>query len=152
MVLFLCCCAILGHNLTVSQQMYYVLLLCAVGCAVPLILGASILSLTLPLGIPLGNLMALALFIAWAGALSLVAREARSLQRVCSLLVGMACGWFPLSVALSGNLLLQFSDSALQWWLAYTALLILALLIVSVIQAVQAVCRQCRARTTDLAN
>lgn len=39
-----------------------------------------------------------------------------------------------------------------QWWLAYTALLILALLIVSVIQAVQALCRQCRARTTDLAN
>lgn len=106
-----------------------VLLLVAAACALPMATGASQLESPLPGGLPLGNLLTALVLCATAGAAVALAPPNTPLRTVAKLSLLAAVAWLPLSIALAGNLALNFTG-----WRG-TAWLVLSLAIVVVVLA-----------------
>jgi hypothetical protein len=104
------------------------LLLIAAFTVLSLVSGASYLETMLPGGLPLGNaLTATGLCAAAGSAVGLSARRtALRLVSVASL-VG-AAAWLPASIALAGNLTLNFHGGRSGAWLALSIVIIAAVL------------------------
>ena len=113
--------------------MHYILIFIAFICFSLLIFATPTLGLELAFGIPVGNIVAMALFTSWAGSLMLFTKQHPRMHSLSRTLLVFACLWLPLSIALCGNPRLQFADDAILWWLGYTAIVILGMLLISFI-------------------
>lgn len=117
------------------------LLVVAAFAAFSLISGASYLEVPLPGGLPFGNaLAALGLCSAAGVAIGLSPRGSllRALSQ-CALLFAVV--WLPLSIALAGNLALNFAEGCGDIWMLFslvTALLVLSSLAWALVRALLA--------------
>jgi hypothetical protein len=104
------------------------LLVVAAFAVLSLVSGASYLETSLPFGLPVGNaLTAIGLCAAAASAVGLSARRtALRLVSVASL-IG-AAAWLPVSIALAGNLTLNFYGDRGGVWLVFSAVIAAAVL------------------------
>lgn len=104
------------------------LLIAATFTVVSLVSGASYLETVLPGGLPLGNaLTAMGLCAAAGSAVGLSAR--RTALRLVSMasLIG-AAAWLPVSIALAGNLTLNFHGGRGGAWLTLSVAIVAAVL------------------------
>jgi len=104
------------------------LLALAVVSLASLLSGASYLEFALPGGLPTGNALA-AIGLASTAALPVLLSSAGSVLRGAALaaLAAAAC-WLPLSIALAGNLALNFASGSGSIWLGFTLAVILFVL------------------------
>ena len=101
-----------------------ILLLLAAFAALSLVLGAPYLVKRLAGGLPLGNVLAALVPCAMAGAA--VVLSARSTPSRTASLVSLAGAvlWLPVSIAIAGNLELNFGGGRGSVWVALTVLVI----------------------------
>lgn len=137
---------LLRNRRYIPKHMQYFLILLAFLCATPLVMGASTLGLELMFGIPLGNFLAAGFFVTWSSSLYRACRAPFGLLVVSRTSFTFAIGWLPVSIAMSGNRYLQFSDNTIHWWLGYTGMLTTALLALSLIVLIQSVRQKVRSR------
>lgn len=137
---------LLSNLLYITKHMQFFLILLAFLCATPLVMGASTLGLELMFGIPLGNFLAAGLFVSWSSALYRACGTLLGLLVVSRISLIFAISWLPVSIALSGNPYLQFSDDTILWWLGYTGMLTTALLVLSLIVLIQSVRQKIRSK------
>jgi hypothetical protein len=105
-----------------------VLLFVASFAVVSLVSGASYLEALLPGGLPLGNaLTALGLCAVAGSALGLSARGT-ALRAVSLASLIAAAAWLPASIALAGNLALNFSSGHGVAWVAFSLVVVAAVL------------------------
>ena len=106
------------------------LLLLLAAISIGLILsGASVLEIPLPGGLRLGNLLsALALASIAGAAVSLAPRNGR-FSRLSLLVFAATVAWLPVSIALAGNLSLNFANGRGDVWLGFTATVLFASLL-----------------------
>lgn len=97
-----------------------VLLGAGAGAAAALATGASWLTLALPGGLPLGNLLAALGLCSLAGASLALSRRGTALRTAAGAGLACAASWLPLSVALAGNLALDFHDGRGAAWLGFS--------------------------------
>lgn len=104
-----------------------ILLATAAFAAGSLAMGAPYLEVELPGGLPLGNMLtALGLCAMVAAALCLSGRGT-ALRATCWVALVAAVAWLPVSVALAGNLALNFSGgSGFAWLVLSLGVLVLA--------------------------
>jgi len=96
------------------------LLASAVVSFASLLSGARYLEFVLPGGLPAGNAIA-AIGLASAAALPILLSSAGSvLRRVAWAALAAAACWLPLSIALAGNLALNFASGSGSIWLGFT--------------------------------
>ena len=107
----------------------FLLLLAWTGVATAaLVAGAPWLEQPLPGGLPAGNLLAASIPVALALAAWLLGRS-RSLQRrAAATALVAALAWLPVSIALAGNLALDFSGDRGTAWLGFSAVMMVAAL------------------------
>jgi hypothetical protein len=91
-----------------------------------LVLGADRLEARLPGGLPLGNAVAAVSVIFAAGAATLMSIRGTVLRVLALLALVLALIWLPASIALAGNLELNFDKSSGGIWLAGSAAIFLA--------------------------
>jgi hypothetical protein len=91
-----------------------------------LLSGWSDLETRLPGGLPVGNALSAAAVILAAWAAALLTRRGTVLYRLCVAALGLAILWLPVSIAIAGNLDLNFRRSTGPAWFAFTALTLLA--------------------------
>ncbi|HAT40268.1 MAG TPA: hypothetical protein DCS87_00885 [Rheinheimera sp.] len=137
---------LLCNQFYIPRNMQYLLILLAFLCATPLVIGASSLGSELMLGIPMGNFLAAGLFVSWSSALYRACGTPLGLLVVSRISLIFAISWLPVSIALSGNPYLQFSDDTILWWLGYTGMLTTALLVLSLIVLIQSVRQKIRSK------
>jgi len=117
-----------------------VLLLLAIGCLVPLILGVEgILLVSLPGGLPLGTLLAAVAMIS-ASLIPVVKSNSGSfLRRAAWVLFSTSVLWLPLGIYLSGSAALNFVQDAAdaQFFWRFTSGLVITILIVLVWTGIQ---------------
>lgn len=82
-----------------------------------LVSGVSYSERVLPGGMPLGNALASIGLCSLAGAAFCLSPEASIRRRISGAVVGVAALWLPISIALAGNLALNFSGSRGTAWL-----------------------------------
>lgn len=99
---------------------------CAVLAIGLLLSGWSGLEEHLPGGLPVGNALSAAAVILAAWAAALLTRRGTFLYRLCVAALVLAISWLPVSIALAGNLDLDFDESTGPVWFAFTALALLA--------------------------
>jgi hypothetical protein len=93
-----------------------------------LIFGASYLEFSLPGGLPVGNALA-AIWLACVAALSVLLSPADTTLRGAALAsLAVAASWLPLSIALAGNLALNFAGGRGSFWLGFTLAVTLVVL------------------------
>src|SRR5262245_17058386 len=98
------------------------LLLTAAGFSVgSLVSGARYLEWVLPGGLPLGNVLAAAALCSLAGAAFHLSPLGSIRRRVSRVSLLAAAFWLPISIALAGNLTLNFSGYRGAAWLAITS-------------------------------
>jgi hypothetical protein len=98
-------------------------------CVGSLAAGAGFIDWTLPGGLPFGNLLASIGLCALAGTALALCPHGSLRRRVAWIVLFVAALWLPFSIALAGNLALDFSGTrGSPWWLA-TATLVLAILL-----------------------
>ena len=108
-----------GHSFAAA------LLFLSVLSAGALLVGADFTEVRLPGGLPLGNLLAAAVFCGLAGAAALLAPRG-SVTRAAALAALLASvAWLPLSIAFAGNVSLNYSGPRGTVWLWLTAGLLL---------------------------
>lgn len=113
-------------------------------CLVPLVLGAEgILLLTLPGGLPLGNLLAACAIVVGSAIPLMPSRKSSWLRRTGLVILIAAILWLPIGIFLSGNAALSFNqdpvDSAFFWrFTAGLGFSILVLIAWSAVEAYQA--------------
>ena len=91
-----------------------------------LLLGGAILEVPLPGGLPIGNLVTACTLCAPAGA-AVALSPAKTLVRYFSLASLLAaCAWLPVSIALAGNLALNFQGARGEMWFAFTSVTFVA--------------------------
>lgn len=88
--------------------------------------GWSGLEARLPGGLPLGNVVSAASLIFAAASASLLSARGTRIRMLSSAALALAVLWLPISIALAGNLDLNFGDSTGPAWFAFTALATLA--------------------------
>jgi len=104
------------------------LLALAVISLASLMSGASYLEFALPGGLPAGNALA-AIGLASAAALPVLLSSAGSVLRSAAwAALAAAAAWLPLSIALAGNLALNFASGSGSIWLGFTLAVILFVL------------------------
>ena len=105
------------------------LLAVALFAALSLIFGASYLNENLPGGLPVGNVLtAIGLCAGSCAAIGLSTRG--SIRRSVSVITFfLAAAWLPLSIALAGNLELNFTGTQGDVWLFFTLSLLTIVLI-----------------------
>jgi len=77
---------------------------------------------TVPGGLPAGNLLAAATLAAWPAAAVLLARPGSVARRFAAGALALALAWLPASLALAGNLGLNFQGARGTLWMALTVL------------------------------
>ncbi len=97
------------------------LALLALGGIVLLATGWSGLESRLPGGLPVGNAVAAAAMILAAGAAHRISMPGSRVRGFAAVALGAALLWLPLSVAVAGNLDLNFGESTGPAWFAFTA-------------------------------
>ncbi len=125
----------------VRASLVTALLLVAAFAVFSLLSGAAYLELPLPGGLPFGNALTAAglCAAAWA-ALTLSPRgSARSMLAACALLAAIA--WLPLSIALAGNLALNFAGGRGSAWLLLSLGIVLLVLCALALALVYALLR-----------
>ena len=91
-----------------------------------LVSGASYLEFALPGGLPAGNALA-AIALASAAAVPVLLSSPGSALRAAALAtLTAAAAWLPLSIALAGNLALNFASDRGSIWLGFTLAVIVA--------------------------
>lgn len=106
----------------------------ATGCAAALAVSAAGLlssgwdglEARLPGGLPAGNAVSAAALIFAAAAAFGVSVPGSWVRRFAAVALVIAISWLPVSIALAGNLELNFSDATGPAWLAFTAIAIVA--------------------------
>ena len=93
-----------------------------------LVSGAAYAESVLPGGLPIGNVMAAFALCSLAGAALFLSAPGSSRHRASSLALRMAVLWLPLSLALAGNLALNFSGLSGTTWIALSSLTFFAVL------------------------
>ncbi len=102
------------------------LLAIALASVASLVSGAGYLESVLPGGLPVGNAVA-ALGLASAAGVPVLLSNPGSALRVAALTVlGAAVAWLPASIALAGNLALNFTGWRGSIWLAFSLVIHLA--------------------------
>lgn len=103
-------------------------MVCAAFALLSLVAGAPYLEATLPGGLPIGNaLTALGLCSAAGAAVGLSPRRTALRMLSITALFGAFC-WLPVSIALAGNLALNFRGSRGGAWLAFSLAVVAAVL------------------------
>ena len=111
-----------------SRIVAAVLLLVAAACALPMVTCASHLETPLPGSLPLGNLLTAAVLCATAGASVALGLPDTRLRTVAQLSLLAAVAWLPLSIALAGNLALNFTGwRGTAWLVASLAIVVVVL-------------------------
>lgn len=102
-----------------------VLSLVAAGLALRILAsGAAVLETVLPGGLPLGNALAV-VFLCGAALPALVLSRPRTrLRSAAAVSLAGAVAWLPASVALAGNLELDFANGRGAAWLAFSAIVL----------------------------
>lgn len=118
----------LGHSAPMPKSLVALLLVVAAFALLSLVFGASYLETMFPGGLPLGNaLTSIGLCAAAGAAVGLSApRTALRLVSVVSLIGAVA--WLPVSVALAGNLALNFHGGHGVAWLALSFAIVASIL------------------------
>lgn len=97
-----------------------VLLLAAASAMLALLGGAGWLDAVLPGGLPLGNVLAWLVPVGIAGAAVVLAKPASCARRFATVALAGAVAWLPVSVALAGNLTLNFEGWRGTAWLGFS--------------------------------
>ncbi len=105
-----------------------VLLALAVLSMLLLLMGAAVVGVRLPGGLPMGNLLAALVFVATAIAACVLSPAGTRVVRVSRWVAAGAVAWLPLSIGLAGNLDLNFSGDRGSTWLVSSLGLLLAIL------------------------
>jgi len=100
--------------------------LLALIAVVTLLLGPDQLERRLPGGLPVGNAVSAAALILAAASATLLSARGTWTRWVSSAALALAVLWLPISIALAGNLDLNFGDASGPAWFALTALALLA--------------------------
>ena len=93
-----------------------------------LVSGAAYVEWRLPGGLPLGNILAAAALLGLAGAACLLAPSGSRRRSASRLALMAALLWLPLSIALAGNLALNFSGTRGDVWMLSSLALFAAVL------------------------
>ncbi len=104
------------------------LLLVAASSLFAILSGADYLSVMLPGGLPLGNVLAALVFLGMSGAGYLLAKERRVLGRIAAIVLAGSVLWLPVSVALARNASLNFAGWNGTLWFLFTVGLFFAAL------------------------
>lgn len=105
-----------------------ILLLLVAGCSMTALLSsASFLSLSSIGGLPLGNVVASFALAAPAGFAVLLSSRGSNFRIVALVVLGGALAWLPVSIALAGNLALNFSGWRGTLWLGFCLFVALAI-------------------------
>jgi hypothetical protein len=91
-----------------------------------LLYGASYAEWVLPGGLPLGNALAATGLCSMAGASVLLSPPGSIRRKVCRTALAVSILWLPVSIALAGNLVLNFSGSLGTAWLAFSSVVVVA--------------------------
>lgn len=102
------------------------LLLLAALSIYALLSGADYLSSLLPGGLPLGNVLAAAVFLGLSGAAYLLAKQRKVLGRIAAIVLAASILWLPVSVALARNASLNFAGWNGTLWFLFTIGLLFA--------------------------
>jgi len=104
------------------------LLIIAVSALLPLVTGAAILETTLPGGLPIGNALTAIALCATAGSAVGLSAGRTALRFVSVAALCGAVAWLPVSIALAGNLTLNFEGTRGSSWLVLSAAIGVAVL------------------------
>ncbi len=96
------------------------LLAAGVAAGTLLATGAAWLGMELPGGLPVGNLLAALCLCCLAGAAFALSPRGTARRAAAGAALACAASWLPLSVALAGNLALNFQDGRGAAWLGFT--------------------------------
>ncbi len=96
------------------------LLLVAASSLFAILSGADYLSVMLPGGLPLGNVLASLVFLGMSGAGYLLAKERKVLGRIAAIVLAGSVLWLPVSVALARNASLNFAGWNGTLWFLFT--------------------------------
>ena len=116
-----------GH-LNVKILTVFILLMIAVASVVSLVSGASFLGTPLPGGLPAGNAIAASGLVSPAVLAVLLSSRGSLLRVVAFGSLGAALAWLPVSIALAGNLALNFTGWRGSVWLGFSFVVCLAVL------------------------
>ena len=105
------------------------LLLAAAACALPMVTGVAHLETPLPGGLPLGNLLTALVLCATAGAAVALVPPHTRLRTAAKLSLLAAVAWLPLSIALAGNLALNFTGGRGTAWLVLSLAIVVVVLV-----------------------
>ena len=96
------------------------LLLLAAFSIYAILSGADYLSAMLPGGLPLGNVLAAAVFLGLSGAAYLLAKQRKVLGRIAAIVLAASTLWLPVSIALARNASLNFAGWNGTLWFLFT--------------------------------
>jgi hypothetical protein len=111
-----------------SKLIVLILLAVAVLALGWLVTGAGELEQVLPGGMPVGNALTAIALIAPALAAVLLSRTGSRCRQMAKLALAGAISWLPLSIALAGNVQLNFTGSRGSAWLVLSLLTLVAVM------------------------
>lgn len=112
-----------------TQRTIVVLLLAVAAFAVlSLVMGAAYLEVSLPGGLPIGNALSAIGLCAMAGAAVVLSTRGTALRLVSVASSIGAAAWLPVSIALAGNLTLNFHAGRGDAWLIFSLAVTVAVL------------------------
>lgn len=88
--------------------------------------GAGWVEASLPGGLPVGNALAALGLVAMSAIAVVLAGRVGRLRRVALVVFGAAVAWLPVSIALAGNLALNFGGLRGTLWLWFTVAIVIA--------------------------
>lgn len=113
-------------NMVMPQHTILALLIVAGGSGLALVSGHSLVEARLPGGLPVGNVLA-AIFLCSVAAASRGLSQSGSLLRfTASTSLAAAVAWLPVSIALAGNLELNFTGTRGDLWIGMTLVTLVA--------------------------
>jgi hypothetical protein len=104
------------------------LLAIAVVSVASLVSGAGYLEVVLPGGLPAGNAVAALGLVSAAGVPVLLSAPRSALRAAALITLGAAAAWLPASIALAGNLALNFTGWRGSTWLGFSLVIHLTVL------------------------
>ncbi len=102
------------------------LLLIAAFSTYAILSGADYLTVMLPGGLPLGNVLAAAVFLGISGAAYLLAKQRKVLGCIAAIVLAASILWLPVSIALARNASLNFAGWNGTLWFLFTVGLLFA--------------------------
>ncbi|MEX2494433.1 MAG: hypothetical protein WD448_00010 [Woeseia sp.] len=114
--------------MTMSKSTIVLLTLVTVGAMFSLVSGAFYLEVPLPGGLPIGNALVAIGLCSAAGAAIGLSQPGTLLRRVSTASFVAALAWLPVSVALAGNLALNFSGPQGILWIGLSLSTVVAVL------------------------